>query len=267
MEFADLERRVAALERQTKDLRLAVMPAYWQAMDAVETLRDPDRSLVCPVCDRVGRRGDLERLEDTCVFGGGRLERFRCAGCGCIFGPQKVLEASETLLKADYTLLYEDYSEADSTASELRAFRSLRPVAGGAYLDWGCGRWSRTVRELRDGGYDVWGFEPSAPPADGGFVVGDRAAITGRFDGLFSNNVVEHMLRPVEEFRFFHAILKPGARMAHASPCYRYAYAFTRFHTLFLTGDSPALLAERGGFRIVDREEEGEFINVVFERR
>jgi hypothetical protein len=35
---------------------------------------------------------------------------------------------------------------------------------------------------------------------------------------------------------------------------------------LFLTEDSPAVLAERGGFRIVDREEEGEFINLVFER-
>jgi hypothetical protein len=122
------------------------------------------------------------------------------------------------------------------------------------------------VGELRAGGYEAWGFEPSAPPADRGFVIGSRAAITGRFDGLFSNNVVEHMLRPVEEFRFFHGILKPGARMAHASPCYRYAYAFTRFHTLFLTGDAPAVLAERSGFRIADREDEGEFINVVFER-
>lgn len=54
--------------------------------------------------------------------------------------------------------------------------------------------------------------------------------------------------------------------MAHASPCYSYAYPFTRLHTLFLTGDSPAVLAERGGFRVVGRDEEGEFINVVFER-
>lgn len=178
-----------------------------------------------------------------------------------------MLEAPDALLRADYTLLYEDYSEAGGTESELRAFRSLRPVPGGAYLDWGCGRWSRTIRLVRDEGYDAWGFAPSAPPANGGgFVVGDRAAVTGRFDGLFSNNVIEHMLRPVEEFRFFHGILKPRARMAHALPCYRYAYPFTRFHTLFLTGDSPAVLAERGGFRIVDREEDGEFINLVFER-
>ena len=55
--------------------------------------------------------------------------------------------------------------------------------------------------------------------------------------------------------------------MAHASPCYRYAFAFTRFDTLFLTGASPGVLTERAGFRVVDREEEGEFINLVFERR
>jgi len=74
------------------------------------------------------------------------------------------------------------------------------------------------------------------------------------------------MLRPVEEFRYFHSILVPGARMAHASPCYRYDYAYSRFHVIFLTGDSPHVLAERSGFRVIAREEEGEFVNCVFER-
>jgi hypothetical protein len=167
-----------------------------------------------------------------------------------------VLEVSEALLRVDYALLYEDCSEADGMSVDAAAPTSIG----------GCGRWSRTAGELRAQGYDAWGFEPAAPPADGSFVVGDRAAVTGRFDGLFSNNVIEHMLRPVEEFRFFHGVLKPGARMAHASPCYRDAYACTRFHTLFLVGDSPAVLAERSGFRATDREEDGEFVNVVFER-
>lgn len=97
-------------------------------------------------------------------------------------------------------------------------------------------------------------------------MVGRREEISAIFEGIFSNNVIEHMVRPVHEFRYFHALLAPGGRMAHASPCYRYDYAFSRFHVIFLTGNSPDVLAQRSGFRLVAREEDGEFINCVFER-
>jgi 2-polyprenyl-3-methyl-5-hydroxy-6-metoxy-1,4-benzoquinol methylase len=99
-----------------------------------------------------------------------------------------------------------------------------------------------------------------------GFIATRRDAISAQFDGIFSNNVVEHMVRPVDEFRYFHSILAPGGRMAHASPCYHYRYSSTRFHVVFLTGNSPNVLAERTGFRVMAREEEGEFANVVYER-
>ncbi len=54
--------------------------------------------------------------------------------------------------------------------------------------------------------------------------------------------------------------------MAHSSPCYEYAYAFSRFHTVFLIGRSPEILAAKTGFRVTDRVKDGEYINVVFER-
>jgi hypothetical protein len=60
--------------------------------------------------------------------------------------------------------------------------------------------------------------------------------------------------------------LKPGAKMAHASPCYDDCFAFTRFHPVFLLGRSPHVLAERTGFTVVDSERDGEYINYVFQR-
>ena len=60
-------------------------------------------------------------------------------------------------------------------------------------------------------------------------------------------------------------MLKPGAVMAHSSPCYEYAYAVTRFHTLFLLGRSADALAERIGFRVKNRSKDGEYMNVIFE--
>ena len=53
--------------------------------------------------------------------------------------------------------------------------------------------------------------------------------------------------------------------MADSSPCYEFAYAVTRFHTLFLIGRSAEVLAVRTGFRVKNRLRDGEYMNVVFE--
>ena len=73
--------------------------------------------------------------------------------------------------------------------------------------------------------------------------------ISVKFDAIFSNNVIEHFRDPVAQFEDFKTILANDGRMAHSSPCYEYAYPFTRFHTLFLIGKSPHVLAERTGAR------------------
>jgi hypothetical protein len=262
----ELEARLSRLEERHRLLRDIVVRSFWETIDRLDDASLACRHMTCPVCERTEPRSELMTRVDRCRFGGGRLERYVCPGCGCIYGPTKYTGLRTEMIEADYALLYESYAEADSTASEIRAFRSLGPRHRDLYLDWGCGRWSRTIPTLRAEGYDVWGYEPSMPPEGADFVTSRREGISALFNGLFSNNVIEHMLRPVEEFRYFHSILVPRARMAHASPCYRYTYSDTRFHVVFLTGDSPEVLADRSGFHVVGREEEGEFINLVFER-
>jgi Methyltransferase domain len=262
----EIEKRLARLEERHRLLRDVVVRGFWEAMDRLDSTILPTRRMNCPICGRTEPRSGLTTLTDQCRFGGGKLERYLCPGCGCIYGPAKCLDISQDMVNADYALLYDSYAEADSTSNEIRAFRSLNPRPGGVYLDWGCGHWSNTIPMLRTEGYDVWGYEPSVPSEARDFIAPRRDGITGLFDGLFSNNVIEHMLQPVDEFRYFHSIMAAGTRMAHASPCYRYSYSDTRFHVVFLTGNSSRVLAERTGFRIVEREEEADFINVVFER-
>ena len=121
------------------------------------------------------------------------------------------------------------------------------------------------VTRLRSNNWNVWGYEPGAEAATD-FVVNRRDAISARFDGIFSNNVIEHFRNPVAQFGDFHSLLKVGGTMAHSSPCYEYAYAYSRFHTVFLVGRSPYVLAERTGFKVLDRIQEGEYINYLFER-
>lgn len=262
----ELLERVARLEGQVALAEAHFNDAFWKALDSAYDATLKLRQLRCIVCDRTAEWGAWERVVDHCMFGGGKLERYRCPGCDCVFGPQKYLDLDEAFVARDYRLLYSRYSEGDSTANEIRTFESLGPVRNGVYLDWGCGgTWSRTVRDLREAGYDVWGFEPSAE-ASGDFVVNHRHAIAARFDGIFSNNVIEHFRDPVAQFRDFHSLLKEGGAMAHSSPCYEYSYAFSRFHTLFLLGRSASVLAERTGFRLHEQVRDGEYINIVFTR-
>jgi SAM-dependent methyltransferase len=256
--------RLSRLERQVALLETYSIEAFWTTLDrAYETIL-PHRELACIVCGRSGLRSSFSVLADRCMFGGGTLERYQCHACDAVFGPQKYLDLSDEFVSRDYAILYSRYSEADSTENEIRTFRSLNPNSGHTYLNWGCGAWSRAIPELRADGFDVWGFETSAPTS-APHILTKREQISTRFDGIFSNNVIEHFRDPQHQFKDFHDILKPGGVMAHSSPCYKYAYAFTRFHTLFLLGRSAHVLAERTGFRVRDRTEDGEYINVIFE--
>lgn len=258
----------ARLERIEKQLLLAEtysVKAFWQALDRVYQLTLQTRDLRCIVCDHTDKRSGFRVLTDQCQFGGGVLERYQCPQCDCIFGAQKYLDLDEAFVSLDYRLLYSRYSEGDTSANEIKTFHSLGPKAGGVYLNWGCGKWNSTIPQLRASSWDVRGYDLSAAES-ADFVVGERGAISERFDGIFSNNVIEHFRDPVAQFNDFHGLLKEGGVMAHSTPCYEYSYAVTRFHTLFLLGRSPEVLAARTGFKVVDRAKDGEYVNVVFAR-
>jgi SAM-dependent methyltransferase len=267
---AELRQVLDALERVERRQRMMgdlFVRAYWSALDDIEArIARPDDLLTCLACGEEFARAHGEAVATQCAFGGGRLERYRCPACGCIFGPAKCLRASQGVLDADTALLYEAYSESDGTAHELRAFRLLDPKPGGLYLNWGSGAWSRSIETLRGEGYDVWGFEPNVKPGSP-FVARSRAEISARFDGIFSNNVLEHLSDPLAQFREFASLLKPGGRMAHATPCYEYFCAETRFHVFFPLGDAPQRLAARTGFDLVGAERDGDFDARVFQLR
>lgn len=259
-----LTSRISKLEKQVELIESHFGPGLWRAIDAAYDLSLPHRTVKCIVCGHEGRTAEFNSAVDYCMFGGGRLERYVCPVCDCIFGPLKYLDLDEEFVGTDYRLLYSRYSEADSTPNEIRTFHSLKPSPSGLYLDWGCGgEWSQTVSSLRSAGFDVWGFEPSME-ATSGYVVKSREEISQGFDAIFSNNVIEHFRDPISQFREFRRLLKPGGLMAHSSPCYDYRYPFTRFHTLFLLGQSAHVLAERTGFKVVDIIEDDDYINYVF---
>lgn len=237
----------------------------WAGIDAAERDRPAPQTCICPLC---GREDSPERFPlhvSRCIFGGGELLRRQCPACDLIFGPEKMLRLSDAALAAEYEEHYRVYAEGDSTAQEIRAFHALRPTRTGLYLNWGAGAWSRGVAELRQDGWNVYGYEPHGAAHDGGaHMLARREQLAAlRFDGIFSNNVLEHLRHPVRELAAMRELLLPGGKMSHATPCFEYRFEFTRFHLFFFLGRSRELLAAQAGLRIESYTTDGDFMNLV----
>jgi SAM-dependent methyltransferase len=252
----DLEVRLTALEARYDLLRDFSIRGIWHALDRIYARTAEDAPIRCLACAFDGPAEAFDMLVDTCIFGGGRLERLSCPQCGCVFGPLSMLNAPPEWLAADCKLLYSYYAEGDSTEAEIRCFETLSPTRSGLYLNWGAGAWSNSVEVLRKRGYDVWGYEPNAAEARA-FMIGSRPEISARFDGIFTNNVLEHLADPQAQFADFRSVLKPSGVMAHATPCFEWSFAFTRFHVFFPLKDSLHRLARRTGFEVVDAVDDG----------
>ncbi len=262
-EVQALTQRIDRLESLFAITSRSLVRAKYAVLDRLYQQTLQGRILTCLICGYQAPREAYATRVSDCQFGGGALERYECPQCGALFGPMKVLDLPNDELMDEYRLLYATYAEADPTERELRTFHSLAPRKEGRYLNWGCGADTKTVGLLRAAGWDVWGYEPAAPQT-ANFILRDRGALSEKFDGIFSNNVIEHFTQPVEQFKEFGELLKPRAAMAHATPCYEYLYHNTRFHTIFYLGKSLDTLIQKTGFRIESRQAEGDYMNVVF---
>jgi SAM-dependent methyltransferase len=263
----ELEQRLTRLESLTKLTSRALIQAKYTALDNWYDSTLAGRVLRCILCGYEAIRETFTMRISRCQFAGGKLERYDCPRCHAVFGPMKMLDMAPAELDDEYRLLYSAYTEADRTERELRTFDSLSPSPGKLYLNWGCGGiWSHSVRALRAQGWDVWGYEPYADTS-GNHVVQSRGEISAQFDGIFSNNVIEHFRDPVAAFRDFANILKADGLMAHSTPCYEWLFDDTRFHTIFYLDESIYHLAELTGFEVLNRETDGQYSNTLFRKR
>jgi 2-polyprenyl-3-methyl-5-hydroxy-6-metoxy-1,4-benzoquinol methylase len=178
-----------------------------------------------------------------------------------------MLALDEEMLDLDYRNLYRIYSEGNSSESIIRTFQLLKPKKDGVYLDFGCGgEWSETIQGLRQEGWNIYGFEPSATHSSE-HVFSTWAEIEAmQFDGILSHNVLEHLFDPAATTRRLGELLSPGGRIVHATPCFDYRFDFSHYHVFFFTGKSPEILADRSGLQITDWVRDGEFIACTMQK-
>ena len=167
-----------------------------------------------------------------------------------------MLSLSKRQLAREYRELYAVYDEGDTTETELRAFYTLNPTKVGRYLNYGCGKWSKAIQILRETGFDILGYDPTAGRGKFDFVISREETLRSmKFDGLVSNNLLEHLQDPVATVRFMKSLINDGGMMVHATPCYRYEYEYSRFHLFFFTGNSVNVMAHRVGLTVQDTKD------------
>lgn len=260
-------------EKKKEQLAIAreLMKVKWNAISrhAEETEAGADL-LECLICGTISRRDSMETKVAECIFNGGKLERYVCPCCGAIFGPTKFSNLSQQEKDEDYYVHYLGFSEGDSTEKELRAFYMLNPSKEGIYLNFGCGNWSRSLQILHDEGYTVYGYEPYARNENSNpYIITEKSVLEKmRFDGIYSNDVIEHLINPIEGFEYMKTLLRSSvSMMSHSTSCYIYKHEETRFHTYFFTGKSLKYLCDKTGLEIFDSindEKEKDFICYVF---
>ena len=252
-------------EQRFKELLRHQISTKWSTIDSLERHFPPVEFFTCPLCGFRSKARDFPTYQTHCIFGGGELLRHQCPECDLIFGAQKMLSVSEAELSQDYEWHYKVFSEGDSTQQEIRAFHALTPSSDGVYLNWGAGAWSRSIEALRLEGWNVYGYEPHGSASSGGpYILSTPAQLQEmRFDGIFSNNVLEHLRHPVRELASMRDLLKPGGKMSHATPCFDYLYEFTRFHLFFFVGRSRTVLAKKAKLQIKEFLVDGEFMNLI----
>jgi hypothetical protein len=257
------------LTEQEKELLRHQIAIKWDLIHRIEALKDAPEELTCALCQHSGPAPTFTPFESQCIFEGGAIVRHQCPECDVIFGSAPMLALSAEELTQEYEWHYRVFTEGDSTDQELRAFQALGPEKDKKYVNWGSGAWSNTIDVLRAEGWQVYGFEPH------GSAVGGSDAILTTIEqlaqlqpqGIFSNNVLEHLRHPVEELQAMANLLPSDGLMSHATPCFEYRFEFTRFHLFFFLGRSRSLLARQAGLQIQDYQVEGDFMNLVLSKQ
>ncbi|MBQ8189512.1 MAG: class I SAM-dependent methyltransferase [Lachnospiraceae bacterium] len=267
------ERHLDKMQGDIGAVSRQLMWVKWKELDRQRKLQEKeDDVLTCDICGHSDIRAHYDVKVAECIFNGGQLVRYVCPQCGVIFGPSKFKALGQDGINEDYWVHYLGFKEGDSTEKEIRAFKMLNPSKEKVYLNYGCGSWSKSVELLREEGYQVYGFEPYAADIDNPYIIGGKENIKDmRFDGIFSNDLLEHLINPIEDLQFMKTLLlKPGALMAHSTGCFEYVHEITRFHTHFFTGESANILADKAGFEIVEKCDdlkENDFICCVFKMK
>jgi len=204
----------------------------------------------CKICDFYNDDETMNKLQTNCSFTGESITRYKCNNCGVIYGDLQIINLSKQLLTEEYKNLYKSYKEADNTLFEIELFHSLKPNKTKIYMNWGSGT-NTTIAKMQEMGYNLLGYDIATQKIEN--IHNDINEIKDNsLSGIISNNYIEHMQDPIEEFSLMNSKMKQNSIMIHATPCWKYCFERTKYHLFYLENKSLNVLCEKTGFEIIE---------------
>jgi len=211
----------------------------------------------CPICSFEVELKSKPGLFARC-FSGRDIQRYQCPNCDCIFGPLDMLTHPDIM--STYEKMSVDRVENDvkvRTQAEIMAFNYINKVGkNGNYLNFGAGKWSQSVVQLRADGWNLDAYEPCSTASLSGIEVFSKISDlrTNFYDGIFTHDVLEHFQNPIETIKLLGTLLKTNGLQCHKSPCFSYGYEWSSWHIFYPIGRSVNILVEKSGQELVQRE-------------
>ncbi len=220
------------------------------------------------ICKNCGNEINLNACKiftSKCFISQQSLVRYQCPICDVIFGPLNMITATTDQIKDAYLFAEKVFKDADSTDWECATFHSLNPSKDKLYLNFGCGKNSRTVQDLRLAGWNIIGYEPYVTTNKYFTLDKKEDLLKYKFDGIISNDLIEHLQNPIEDFLFMKSLLKDkSSLMAHSTGCYRYTIEWTKYHLHFFVGKAINLLCKKTGFYVQKIDDQGSWLNYIY---
>jgi hypothetical protein len=226
----------------------------------------------CRICNTELDLDKCHFFKSKCFINNIDLIRHKCTTCGVIFGTLDMINGTTEKTKQDYVSLDLVYKESNAVEYETRTFMSLNPKKDGIYLNFGSGNACSTINNLRSQGWNIIGYEPYLPNSSPNIIKNKEDLLKYKFDGIMSNNLLEHLQDPVQDLLFMKSLLKGKTDlMARSTPCYKYCCEISKYHLYFFVDKSIEYLCLNSGLFVVKTIQEntpcGEYINYVYAQK
>lgn len=180
-----------------------------------ELLRNPvEYGAACPVC-----KSTTSALVAV-HFGEDRFAKGLCRKCGHLYSTWLQTDVEQASTQFGYD---EENENLPTQVQLLGELVRRRPVSDGSYLDFGVGgnRRSFEVAKQLFPQYSFYGCDLFAYSGRNYFTTYDES-YHGKFDGISSYAVIEHLTYPDDSWKYLNRLLRPmslgGGVMVHSFP-------------------------------------------------
>lgn len=225
--------------------------------------------LTCYICNFNDKIECFNKYISNDIFKAGELIRHQCPNCDVIFGDLRFLTMSRDEISNDYMDVYSYYEEGETSNYILSVLNKINLGKDKTYLDYACGKKSKTLELLNKSGFNVYGFDAYVDMCHPKFIKNINNDTT--FDIVYSNNYIEHLIDPFNDLNKLLNLLKPDGKLVMISSCWEYCCEYTHYHTFFFIGRSVDYLCKKLNIKETFSEKiffnDGEFTTVkIFEK-